>query len=105
VPRIINFLESNDALAKMASKFIPYLYKFVVFFLDGEVPSNLATCKYFLFYWPGPRRHVGINALSRQPQLYLNSIVVEGAGLPDGIFFKPKIPIRVNFGKSCNRRC
>jgi hypothetical protein len=26
-------------------------------------------------------------------------------GLPDGIFFKPKIPIWVNFGGSCNGRC
>jgi hypothetical protein len=26
-------------------------------------------------------------------------------GLPDGIFFKPKIPIWVNLGGSCNGRC
>jgi hypothetical protein len=25
--------------------------------------------------------------------------------LPDEIFFKPKIPIWVNFGVSCNERC
>jgi hypothetical protein len=27
------------------------------------------------------------------------------AGLPDGIFFKPKIPNWVNLGGSCNGRC
>jgi hypothetical protein len=27
------------------------------------------------------------------------------SGLPDGIFFKPKIPIWVIFGGSCNGRC
>jgi hypothetical protein len=34
----------------------------------------------------------------------INATAARGTGLPDGIFFKPKIPNWVNFGGSCAGR-